>query len=114
MKRLLITTAILAASFAANADGYTNVTYSVNGTNYTVRARKIMPNLVALMKEHGERIGIEKDPISSTITWVFADGHRESRKFPKKLIDNPMLFSAVNMSRIRKFEAMKKNEEERK
>lgn len=114
MKRLLITAAIFAASVSARADEYTNVTYSVNGTNYTVRARKIMPDFDALVKAHGRRVGIEKDPISSTITWVFADGHKESRKFPKKLIDNPMLFSAVNMSRIKKFEAMKKNEEERK
>lgn len=109
MKRLMTMAAICAALVSAGADEYTNFTVKVKGgTNVTVRARRFMPDFAALEKAHGKRVGVEKDALRGHVTWVFEDGHRETRVFPPKIANRADLFSRINRKKIEGFENKRK------
>lgn len=103
-----IALAIVAASLlagAATAD--TNLTVRVNGTNIVIRvkSKNIPLSLKQLEKEHGKRVGVEKDNIACAVIYHFADGFKYSRHIPKALLESTKFSTNLNRRKVRELEA---------
>lgn len=106
MKMILKSLSVAASLLAGAATADTNITVNVNGTNVTVHVKtKNMPlTYHQLEKVHGERVGVEKDPISSTLIYVYKDGFRYERKFPRKMLNSLWFSQSLNRRKLRELE----------
>ena len=105
MKTLAISL-VAASLFAGAAHADTNITVKVNGTNMTfhIKTENMPLSLRQLEKEHGKRVGLEKDPASSTLTYHFEDGYKYVRKLPLKWLNSTKLAPNLNRNRLKELE----------
>ena len=106
MKTILKSLAVAASLLAGVATADTNITVRVNGTNMTfhVKTENMPLSLRQLEKEHGKRVGLEKDPVASTLTYHFADGYKYVRKLPLKWLNDTRLMPNINRKRLNELE----------